>query len=196
MWWPFGRKQKNITVDVNIDYDKLAKAIVAAQEDGAKEKEKQQEQKRQEILAKRKEVLHEKDFSSIKCRPYRAVRTLLNRLRVFFGIIFVSKKDVQYFAGVAPLAKLLALGLLALIRYSFYILSIACVYGIWKQWGSGREIAWLAGAFVLFVIARVIRIAKFEIEAMKSETNLMTTAMAVVSVFALILSAIGIVSGL
>ena len=194
--WPFGKKQKNITVNVNIDYEKLAKEIVAAQEESTRENELRQEQKRQEILAKRKEILHEKDFSCIKCWPWRAVRTLLNRLRVFFGIIFVSKKNAQYFAGVAPLAKLLALSLLALIRYGFYTLSIVCVYGIWKQWGSGHEIAWLAGAFVLFVIARVIRIAKFEIEAMKSETNLMTTAMAVVSVFALILSAIGIVSGL
>lgn len=31
--WPFGKKQQNITVDVNIDYEKLAKEIVKAQQE-------------------------------------------------------------------------------------------------------------------------------------------------------------------
>lgn len=31
--WPFDKKQKKITVDVNIDYEKLAKEIVKAQQE-------------------------------------------------------------------------------------------------------------------------------------------------------------------
>jgi len=36
--WPFGRKQKNITVNVNIDYEKLAKEIVKAQQEVERQK--------------------------------------------------------------------------------------------------------------------------------------------------------------
>lgn len=36
--WPFGRKQKNITVDVSIDYEKLAKEIVKAQQEAERQK--------------------------------------------------------------------------------------------------------------------------------------------------------------
>lgn len=36
--WPFGKKQRNITVDVNVDYEKLAKEIIQAQQEAERQK--------------------------------------------------------------------------------------------------------------------------------------------------------------
>ena len=36
--WPFGTKQRKITVDVNIDYEKLAQEIVKAQQEAMRQK--------------------------------------------------------------------------------------------------------------------------------------------------------------
>ena len=38
--WPFGRKQKNITVDVNIDYERLARELVKAQQEAARQEKR------------------------------------------------------------------------------------------------------------------------------------------------------------
>ena len=80
--WPFGKKQQDITVDVNIDYAKLADAIAVSQEKSELRKQEKAEIERQRILEKRKEILKEKDFSHIKFSIWREIRVFFNNLRV------------------------------------------------------------------------------------------------------------------
>lgn len=192
----FRKKDKSIKVDVNIDYEKLAEAIVKAQEENSKTGENRKEQLHQSIIEKRIEVLHEKNFSHIKCKFIRRIRTFFNQIRVFLGLMFISKKDAQHFAGISMLTKMVSLALLALIRYGLYFLCIRNLLFMFIYWNDGKGSIHLLCALVFFIIARFIRIAKFEVEAMQDENCLNNTAMAIIAFVALLASIIGVIVGL
>ena len=187
MMWPFGIKTKDIVVD----YEKLAEAIVAAQEKCEVKKREKVEEDRQEILAKRKEILKEKDFSHIKFSIWREIRVFFNNIKVMWNLLTLSREDAKYFAAVRGLAKLLSSLLLYSISVVFYFFSFAALYNFISNAAFSEK--YIIFFFVSIVLARIVRLARFEVERMENQAELMNVTMFLIALITLVATIIGIV---
>ncbi len=184
------KRKRNITIINNeIDYDKLAEAIVKAQNKATDtinaEKQKTIESERQEIIQKRKEYLKEKDFSYIKCRLWKGIRTFFNRLRVLKRILFMPKKDLKLFSAIDGLIITFTSGLLFIVRLILYFFAALLVLSVF--WGCNILIA-LPIAFLIFTIAQLIRIAQYEVERIKDRDYLLALFVGILTIFSIIIS--------
>lgn len=191
--WPFGKKQQDITVDVNIDYAKLADAIAVSQEKSELRKQEKAEIERQRILEKRKEILKEKDFSHIKFSMWREIRVFFNNLRVMWNLFTLSREDAKYFTAVSELTRLLSSLLLYSIGFVFYLFAAALVYGSYSNGMFSGE--YILFSLIFIALARIIRIARFEVERMENQVQLMNIAMMLIALITLVATIVsGIVS--
>ena len=180
-------------VSVEIDYDKLTKLIVRAQEETERTKEERKRAAHEALIHKRKEILHEKDYANVKCWLWRHILFGINEVGVMRRLLFLSKKNAKHFSGVMPLTKMLTLSLVSVIKYGFYFLTMTCLIGAYSSFGEFAVLTWLVGAFMFFLLARMVRIAGFEIDHMENGTELMNTAMLVMTVFTVIFAAVSAV---
>lgn len=191
--WPFGKKQQNITVDVNIDYEKLADAIAVSQEKSELRKQEKAGIERQKILEKRKEILKEKDFSHIKFSIWREIRVFFNTLRVLWNLLTLSREEAKYFTAVNELTRLLSSLLLYSIGFVFYSFAAALVCGSYSNGTFSGE--YILFSLIFIILARIIRIARFEIERMEDHVQLMNIAMMLIALITLVATIVsGVVS--
>ena len=174
---------------IEIDYDKLAQAIVKAnleKENGAKELNKTEENAAQK---KAKEILGAKDFSRIKCKTWRNLREFLNGLKVIWKLFSMSREEAEHFSTMYALLKMFTTLLMWIIGAAFYVLAgiILCISYYLNFLFSGILIAFL---FVMF--AKMIRIARYEIERIDDSIQLMNISMTVISVVTLLFTVVSI----
>ena len=181
-------------VSVEVDYNKLAQAMVKAQMENERIRKEKKAAEAEEINARKREILHEKDFSHVKCWLWRKIRYTLNQAGVMCRLLFLSKKDAKYFPGVMPFTKMLASGLVRTIQWGFYLLCATCVYGAHQSLDVFNTLTLAVVAIVFFGLARLIRLARFEIENMEDGAELMTTAMLIMTVFSIIIAAVSVIA--
>ncbi len=193
----FNKQPKNITnhyhnvfrPTTEIDYEKLANAIVKAQQEADKQNEierhKAEEKQREEIIAKRKEILKEKDFSYIKCGFWRVIRTFFNTLRVFINILFLRKKDLKYFTAFDAFVKLITILFMFIIRISLYAIVIALIVLMFAGFNLAVCIAF---AFATFTIAQLLRIATNEIDNIENREYSLAIFSSLIGIVALIVA--------
>ncbi len=177
------------SVNLQIDYDELAQAIVKAQKeaDAIAEKENQEslEKEYQEIVQQRKKYLKEKDFSHINCRFLRNIRTFLNQLRVFKRMLFIPKKEIKLFSAIDGLISSFTIGLLFIVRIILYVFALLFILSVFK----GNHIAVsLLISFVTFSIAQLIRIAQYEVERLKDRDYVLALFVGILTIFSIIVS--------
>lgn len=169
------------SINIEIDYDKLAQAIVKAQN----EADSIVENKNQEILKQRKEYLKEKEFSYINCWLWRNIRTFFNQLRVFKRMLFIPKKQIKLFSAIDGLISSFTTGLLFIVRIILYAFSLCFILSVFK----GDHIA---GSFLIsfatFSIAQLIRIAQYEVERLKDRDYVLALFVGILTIFSIIIS--------
>lgn len=195
-----GRKKKTeeiiniaelrIENQVEIDYEKLAKAIIKARTEIENEERELREERNRDIQKKRKEILGEKDFSHIKNKIWRELRSSLNSIRVTVKMLTMSREEAEYFTTVNNLTKLLTTFLLFLIELAFYAFAgVLFYFSISSGWLFSDGII---GAIFLFAFARMIRIARLEIERIDDNNYLMSISMMVIALVTLVATIIGL----
>lgn len=182
------------SVNLDIEYQKLAKAIVKAQQeaDNQKEIEKKEteEKQRKNIIAKRKEILKEQDFSNIKCRLWRFIRTFFNTWRVYINIMRLSKENIKYFSAVDSLINIANALLFRIFRIVLYLVALFAVILIFFKMNI---VVCVVVAFASFTIAQLIRIAENEVENMTERDYAVAIFSGLISVMSLIVSVISII---
>ena len=174
-----------------IDYEKLTAAIVQANAKIEEMEQAKAKEEKQKIRASRKVILKEKDFSYIKCPLWREVRVFFNNLRVAWNLLTLTREEAQSFTAVNELTRLLTSLLLYVIGLAFYALAGFFAY---KAFLTGSIIAgYIPYIFLPVVIARLIRIARFEVERMKNETQLTNVAMLLVALVTLAATIVSVV---
>lgn len=178
-------------LNIEIDYDKLADAIVKAQNianmQNEQSKQDMAEKERQEIIRRRKDYLKEKDFSYTKCRFWRAIRTALNRLRVFKRLLFIPKKQIKLFSAIDGLISSFTTGLLFIVRIILYFFAGGFIISIF--WGNDIFTS-LSIAFTIFVFAQLVRIAQYEVERLKDRDYILALFVGILTIFSIIISII------
>lgn len=172
-----------------IDYQMITDAIVQASINIEIAREIKVEKEKQEILANRKRILKEKDFSHITCPIWREMRIFFNNIRVIWNMLTLTPEEAQYFTAVNELTRLLASLLLYAIGLGFYALAGFFIF----KFVDGLTGAYIPYVIFSIVIARLIRIARFEVDRMKNEAQLANIAMLLVALITLVATVAGLV---
>ena len=191
-----GRKKNSDIVNVNelkidqkidIDYKKLADAIIAAHHELEKERIALQTRKDDEARQQRKKTIGLKDYSNVRNWPLRKVKEFLNAVCVIVKILFIKKEDAKNLSGTNMLFQGITELFFAFIRYGLYIATaILVVRGI----VLGDIVLHIVYAIAAFLYAQIFRLAQWEMARMKDREYIMAVFAAILSVLSLIISLI------
>ena len=172
-------------LNLEIDYDKLAEAIVKAQEiEKARE-----EEENASLLAKWREEVGHKEHSD-KEGFVKWVFCTCNKIKVVWNIMFISKKKHIATSPTSAFIQSLTSSFFVLIQWLLTAFAIgflvAIVYHPNIRYSVGER--FLFGSFTLlaFMLSRVFRLMAIEIEQMSNREQVLGVFTAVVSVIPLI----------
>lgn len=172
---------EKIESNIELDYSKLAQAVLDAEQMRQQAEEKLAEEKRQEILKQRVEALGEKDFSYIKNWFVRNLRTALNRLAVFIRLLFVPKEIAKNISAVDSLFRAATSGLFFIIRLVLYVITAVLLYLLVTE----LNLVYFLYGIAAFVSAQIFRIAQIEVDYMKDREYLMAIFASIIAIVSL-----------
>ena len=169
---------------VEIDYDKLAQAIVKANQLSKEEEKAAIENAKKEIIANRMKALGEKDFSHLKNGIWRSIRTALNKAMVFLRLLFVPKEIAKNLSAVDSLFKLIASLFFGVVRMVLYLI---VGYFVIFTFVHKMPILLLYGVSI-FILAQLVRIAQIEVEHMEDRGYLMAISGTIIAIASLVVA--------
>ena len=172
---------EKIESKIELDYSKLAQAVLDAEQMRQQAEEKLAEEKRQEILKQRVEALGEKDFSYIKNWFVRNLRTALNKLAVFIRLLFVPKEIAKNISAVDSLFRAATSGLFFIIRIVLYVITAVLLYLLVTE----LNLVYFLYGIAAFVSAQIFRIAQIEVDYMKDREYLMAIFASIIAIVSL-----------
>lgn len=183
------KKEKKVVnidaVNIDIDYDKLAEALVKAQSKYDNELILREEKIQQEHRENRNAVLGRKDYSGEKRWFVRKVKEVWSKVQLVFRVLFISKKDAQYLSGLNLLFQGITETIFALVRYGLYLVSATLIFlFIWDEHNPTYIIYTIAA----FLYAQIFRLVQFEIERITDREYVLAIFAAIVSVISLVVS--------
>ena len=176
----------HVTNVVNIDYDKLADAIVRAHSRIEEEKSK----------------AHNRDWAEwrleigLKDYPKHPIRQFFNSFSSVIRAIFISRSKVRTKRTTYILIQMATEGTFSVLKLLLYVLTT--LFGI-QAYCYGIEYKWLpmftsAGMCLsAFMFARLLRLAGFEISNMKDREEILTISSSVASIAAVVLAIVAII---
>lgn len=168
-----------------IDYDKLAEAIVKSREI---EKEKVIKKKNEELIKWKKDIgvnTHE-DKKGIK----RKFFVFGNNIKIFFKLIFFSSKNKVRISITGAFIQGITAVFFHLIKFILWILSLAfisiAIYHGNMLFSILDYVFHLGLAFVAFLLASIFRIMAIEVEQMNDRERVLGIFTAVMSIIPMI----------
>ena len=175
----------------NFDEKVLAREIINAHEEYEHYKEtekKKEEEKRQEEWLK---TLNQKEYPSNEKWIWRKCHQIRNDFFLFNNLLFIEAKDVKDMRATFGLLRLAVIGIFALCKWVLYLCAASMICGIWN---NSIEIALgCMIAIVLWVFARIFRIASFEIEKIEDGNLIIAIFSGVLSFVAVIIAIVAII---
>lgn len=185
----FNRKQT-----FEIDYDKLANAIVKAQDEANTETIKN-------AIIQAQEEIKSKEFEKIKLKTEQWQNAIgnnknkpecINDLKFLLKLLAIRKKEVIADFANNALLKIAASILYWLFEYILYILCIVIVVTCAINFSCVLLTIAILFDVLVFIIARIIRIARFEIDYINDKNYLISIISTSASVFALVVTIVTI----
>lgn len=187
-------KQKKATAGTpvvmtsEIDYDKLANAIVRAHYAIENEKREQENREAEEW----RKAMGVKDF------PQRPIRQFLNNVAIVIRMMFIKRSDATTGGATYSLIRMFSESFFGIVKWVLYLIAIVLlVLGI----HNANQHIWISMVlFVLysmlaFLFARLFRIAGFEVSNMHNREEIRSVSSTIAAIMALMVSIVGIVAG-
>ena len=185
-------KQNSSSITMkNIDEKVLAREIVKAHEEyehyRQTEKEKEEKRQQEEWL----KTLNQKEYPPNEKWIWRKCHQIRNDFFLFKNLLFIKAKDVKDMRATFGLMRLAVIGIFALCKWVLYLCAASMIYGIWN---NSIEVALgCMIAIVLWVFARIFRIASFEIEKIEDGNLIIAIFSGVLSFVAVIIAIVAII---
>ncbi|MBR4655685.1 MAG: hypothetical protein IKO68_03720 [Oscillospiraceae bacterium] len=182
-----GAKQKNVVpiqsvVKSNeIDYDKLADAIVRANHTIEAEKRERAE----------KEIEEWRKTIGVRDYPHRPIRQALNNTASVFRMMFIKRDKATTSKATYSLIRVYAEWSFSAVKWLLYIISaILVLYGVNTAIHSDwmRMATHLVYALLTFVMARLFRIAGFEVSNMRDRSEVLAISSTIAAIAALMVA--------
>lgn len=185
------KQNSSSTTMKNIDEKVLACEIIKAHEEyehyRQTEKEKEEKKRQEEWL----KTLNQKEYPSNEKWIWRKCHQIRNDFFLFKNLLFIKAKDVKDMRATFGLMRLAVIGIFALCKWVLYLCAASRIYGIWN---NSIEVALgCMIAIVLWVFARIFRIASFEIEKIEDGNLIIAIFSGVLSFVAVIIAIVAII---
>lgn len=176
--------------EINIDYNKLAEAIVNAQIAVAKnEEENLREREEVEIQEWRKLIGYVENTH--KNPLLKLFFDFRNSVVILIRAVFFKKKDAKTARITLGLMRLALEGILGLCKWVLYTITGLIIWSCFQRMAY-YELTW---ALLPWLLARMFRIAIFEVENMRNESILMSIFSAFTSFVAMVIALIALLCG-
>lgn len=172
-------------LNLEIDYDKLAQAIVNAKQ---REEENLAEKKTADLEEWRKSlgVNRHEDKKGLKKKIY----VFFNNAKVFFNLIFFSKKKKVQVSMTGAFMQSLTAIFFHVIKVMLWILSLAfisvCIYHGNMAFSLLNYIYYIGFAIIAFMLASIFRLMAIETEQITERERVLGVFTAVMSVIPMI----------
>ena len=172
-------------LNLEIDYDKLAQAIVKAkqieEENAAKKKAADLEEWKRSLGVNKHE-----DKKGIKKKIY----VFCNNVKVFFNLIFFSKKKKVRVSMTGAFMQSITAAFFHLIKVMLWILSLAfisvCIYHGNMAFSLLNYVYYIGFAIIAFMLASIFRLMAIETEQITERERVLGVFTAVMSVIPMI----------
>lgn len=179
------------TIVKNIDEKVLAREIIKAHEEYERykiaEKEREEKKHQEEWL----KTLNQKEYPSnerwLLCKCYK----FRNDFFLLKNLLFIKAKDVSDMRATFALMRLAVMGIFALCKWILYLCAASMIYGVWNDTIEIALGCMLAA--VLWVFARIFRIASFEIEKIDDGNLIIAIFSGVLSFVAVVIAIVAII---
>lgn len=197
------KEQSNTTtsqkenVVVEIDYDKLAEALIKAETKVQEENQKKEKEKHK--------IMQTQWEKALKCSRYRGDKKILKVLdwltrpfRIIFGIVTFKKKNATTENATYALFRMCNEYLLSIYQYSFYFLTLCMGICIWNYDEFSKLFSIKIGGYaslgvLFFIIAQTIRVAKLEAANSQNKETITTIFNSIVSFTAMVFAVIAVI---
>ena len=189
-------KQKGSDTAIDFDYKKLSNAFYDAHKLAEEKKQKEYNEQREKAIAEWQKNLGyiEYDKNEKKCK--KLCHNIRNGVVVFFKMMTLKREYAKTDVTTLSLLRMSLNSVLALIKWSLYLLSVILVvssfYSFNKNIFIPFEIAFVMYGFIAFVIGRLVRVAQFEVEHISEREYLLGLLSAVTSFVAVIIALIAL----
>lgn len=185
------KQNSSSTTMKNIDEKVLAREIIKAHEEyehyRQTEKEKEEKKRQEEWL----KTLNQKEYPSNEKWIWRKCHQIRNDFFLYKNLLFIKAKDVKDMRATFGLMRLAVIGIFALCKWVLYLCAASMIYGICN---NSIEIALgCMIAIVLWVFARIFRIASFEIEKIEDGNLIIAIFSGVLSFVAVVIAIVAII---
>lgn len=178
-------------INVDIDYDKLAKAIVSAQNQVDDDKAKEHERQHKERLKEWHKIVHYKECSENSGKIKVFLYNIRNAICGFYALITFKRRNAKNDHTTFSLLQFATSSLFDVIRLLLYIITAFIVLAVIQN----NKPIWLIYGLGSFTFARMFRVASFEIDNMKDRQYLIAIFSAITSFLALIIAIIALFKG-
>ncbi len=174
----------------------ITNALIAYDKHKEREAEEKLEQKEDHYI----EVVGYKDYSDEK-QPKRAIKTFFNNIKVIFRSLFIRTRDIKDVRITLSLIKLFSYLFFAFISLCLHVACLLLIVYIPLQytitnitplpWYETIMLAFFA--LTIFLLARVFRIAKIEVDNLSDSNLIFGFFTAIVSIISIVIAIIAIV---
>ncbi len=184
------KEQPNITVNIDLDYETLAKAIVKAEREADEIKERKEKSDREK---KRNELLKKYGYKEEK--PH-------SRFWAYSKLICLArKKDAQDDIATVSMMKMVAETVLQAGELLLYVMIAASVYGFINPPGGSLSVAIVRILFVFillesFLFSRFLRISRFEIDKLEDREYINAVVSSIMAVVGTLIAIIALFKGI
>lgn len=181
---------------VEIDYDKLADAIVKAHDRIKLQEQIEQDNEQKQSNDQWNSIIHYKNYPETRNIFLRGVWEFRNLITVLFSIVFFKKKYANDDVVTFGLMRLALSSLFRIIKWLLYAVFLIMLFGIFyslerKEWIT--QPIYILYSFGALLFARLFRVAEFEAENMHDRQNLIGILSALSAFLALIVAIISLV---
>ena len=186
-----GPVQQNILMLEAFDYQKFAEAMVNAQLKAKEKEDGVNAQKNNADIEKWQKMLGYKEYADNEKWYLKWFHNLKNFVGVFLHLLFLKKENATFDFATLVLLQLFLNAVFGVIKWTLYILAgfltFLTVYSPEKGIFAFNALP-LIYSCLLFVLARLVRIAQFEIENMEERGYLIGMLSAVASFVAMVIA--------
>lgn len=198
----FKKKQQTIIVNQEIDYDKLATAIVKAQKIiDDKQNIALEEQKEHELENWHKAIGY-KDYNddNAKFHIIKIAHGIRNFFSVLFHFIFFKRKNATSDTVTFGLLQMATSGIFAICHFSLSMLALFLVLYSLITIDETKlifefKLPFLIYGFLSFLFSRFFKIASFEMDNIKDKNYMITIFSATTCFFAMVFALIALFKG-
>ena len=185
--------QQNIpsVIEKNLDEKVLAQEIIKAYEEFECKKKAEAEKRERENQKEWNKILGQKEYPEKEKWFWKNIHRKRNDIVALYKLLFFKQKDIRDPRATFVLMSLAIMGVFSICKWILYIFVISIIIGMVQL-----EIDVLLGGtfgFALWMLARIFRMAAFEVENIRDSNLLIAIFSGTLSFVAVVIAIVTIV---